>query len=165
MATWDVDRIRSCFPALSREVDGQPAAFFDGPAGSQVPQRVIDAVALYLRDTNANHGGCFATSRESDAMLATARSRFAAFLGAGDADFATTTAKLAADMPANGPRQHYARAVLEASASGERLVRPVKSQDSSLIAALARSNALIVQAPHAPRCPAGTDVEVLLLDF
>jgi cysteine desulfurase family protein (TIGR01976 family) len=86
MATWDVDRIRSCFPALSREVDGQPAAFFDGPAGSQVPQRVIDAVVLYLRDTNANHGGCFATSRESDAMLATARSRFAAFLGAGDAD-------------------------------------------------------------------------------
>jgi molybdopterin molybdotransferase len=86
-------------------------------------------------------------------------------LGASDADFATTTAKLAADMPANGLRQHYARAILETTASGERLVRPVTSQDSSLIAALARSNALIVQPPNAPRWPAGTDVEVLLLDF
>jgi molybdopterin molybdotransferase len=86
-------------------------------------------------------------------------------LGADDAGFATTTAKLAADMPANGVRQHYARAILETAASGERVVRPVKSQDSSLIAALARSNALIVQPPNAPTWPAGTDVEVLLLDF
>jgi molybdopterin molybdotransferase len=86
-------------------------------------------------------------------------------LGASDADFATTTARLAADMPANGARQHYARAILETAASGARLVSPVKSQDSSLIAALARSNALIVQPPNAPRTPAGTDVEVLLLDF
>jgi molybdopterin molybdotransferase len=86
-------------------------------------------------------------------------------LGANDADFAKTSAKLTADMTANGPRQHYARAVLETTDSGERLVGPVQSQDSSLIAALARSNALVVQPPHAPRWPAGTDVEVLLLDF
>ena len=81
-------------------------------------------------------------------------------LGLGDHDFARRRARLGVAMSANGPRQHYARAILE---GGE--VRPVTSQDSSLIAALARSNALIVQAPHAPRAEAGTDVEVLLLDF
>jgi molybdopterin molybdotransferase len=81
-------------------------------------------------------------------------------LGLPEQDFARLTAKLSADMPANGPRQHYARAILE---NGE--VRPVASQDSSLIAALARSNALIVQPPHSPKWPAGTEVEVLRLDF
>ena len=81
-------------------------------------------------------------------------------LGLPETDFARLTARLDVDMPANGPRQHYARAVLEGGK-----VRPVASQDSSLIAALARSNALIVQPPHSPRWPAGTDVEVLLLDF
>ena len=81
-------------------------------------------------------------------------------LGLADQDFARRMAELTLDMPANGPRQHYARAILE----GE-TVRPVSSQDSSLIAALARSNALIVQPPNGPRWPAGTRVEVLQLDF
>lgn len=81
-------------------------------------------------------------------------------LGLPEQDFARLTAKLSADMPENGPRQHYARAILE-----DGMVRPVASQDSSLIAALARSNALIVQPPHSPKWPAGTEVEVLRLDF
>lgn len=85
-------------------------------------------------------------------------------LGVTDHGFGTRSAMLTVDMPANGPRQHYARAIVETSNGGE-TVRPVSSQDSSLIAALARSNALIVQAPHAPRTSAGTIVEVLLLDF
>ncbi len=85
-------------------------------------------------------------------------------LGVTDHGFATRSAMLTVDMPANGPRQHYARAIVETSNGGE-TVRPVSSQDSSLIAALARSNALIVQAPHAPKTSAGTIVEVLLLDF
>lgn len=74
--------------------------------------------------------------------------------------FAKRTAELTADMPANGPRQHYARAILTGGT-----VAPVSSQDSSLIAALARSNALIVQPPNGPRWAAGTVVEVLELDF
>lgn len=81
-------------------------------------------------------------------------------LGLADRDFAHRMATLTVDMPSNGPRQHYARAILEGAS-----VRPVSSQDSSLIAALARSNALIVQAPHAPKTAAGTSVEVLELDF
>ena len=85
-------------------------------------------------------------------------------LGVTDRGFAARSAILTADMPANGPRQHYARAILD-SADGRETVRPVTSQDSSLIAALARSNALIVQPPNAQKSLAGTTVEVLLLDF
>jgi len=77
---------RAQFPALSKMVAGRPAAFFDGPAGSQVPERVIDAVSHYFRTMNANHGGTFATSRESDAMLDEARRAVADLLGASDPD-------------------------------------------------------------------------------
>ena len=53
----DVMWCRRQFPALARRVADSPAVFFDGPAGSQVPQRVVDAVGRYLIETNANHGG------------------------------------------------------------------------------------------------------------
>lgn len=81
------DQILACraqFPALSREVNGQPAIFLDGPAGTQVPQRVADAISRYLLSTNANHGGEFATSVESDALLDAAHAAGADFLGASD---------------------------------------------------------------------------------
>ena len=77
----DVQWCRNQFPALATEVAGQPAVFFDGPAGSQVPRRVIDAVADYFTQCNANHGGLFQTSRQSDAILAAARHALADFLG------------------------------------------------------------------------------------
>ncbi|HET8656053.1 MAG TPA: cysteine desulfurase-like protein [Longimicrobiaceae bacterium] len=80
-----VERIRAQFPALRREVAGRPAAFFDAPAGSQVPQPVIDAVADYLAFRNANTHGHFATSRETDELLECARDRMAALLGASSA--------------------------------------------------------------------------------
>ena len=65
---FDVPWCRSQFPALTAEIAGQPAVFFDGPAGSQMPRRAIDAVADYLARCNANHGGLFQTSRQSDAI-------------------------------------------------------------------------------------------------
>jgi cysteine desulfurase family protein (TIGR01976 family) len=67
-------------------VNGKPAAFFDGPAGSQVPQRVIDAIGEYLASSNANCGGVFATSRETDAMLVEAHRAVADLLGTDDPD-------------------------------------------------------------------------------
>ena len=79
--------------------------------------------------------------------------------------YARRTARLTADIPANGPRQHYARGVLATDDTGETTVRPVRSQDSSLLTPLAEADALIVQPPHSPQWPAGTRVEVLLLDF
>jgi cysteine desulfurase family protein (TIGR01976 family) len=74
--------IRQQFPALGRVVCGEPVAFFDGPAGSQVPRAVIDAMGDYLAYHNANTHGFFATSRETDAIITTARERMADFLGA-----------------------------------------------------------------------------------
>ena len=84
--TLDLDSIRARFPGLSRSLSGQNCAFFDGPAGSQVPQSVADAVCQYLLHTNANHDGPFATSRESDAILDRAHQRVASFLGAESGD-------------------------------------------------------------------------------
>ena len=79
-----IDSIRAKFPALSREVKNKPVAFFDGPAGSQVPQSVADAVSAYLLHCNANRGGVFATAKESDDLLETAHLVLAAFLGVKD---------------------------------------------------------------------------------
>jgi cysteine desulfurase family protein (TIGR01976 family) len=83
---FDIESIRRQFPALDRCHNGQPAVFFDGPAGSQVPQSVADAISHYLLNTNANHGGSFATSRESDLILDAAHQAVADFLGADSPD-------------------------------------------------------------------------------
>src|SRR5450759_1471204 len=61
---------------------GGHAVFFDWPGGTQVPQRVIDAMTHYLIETNANHGGAFRTSRQSDAILAAAHEAMADLLNA-----------------------------------------------------------------------------------
>src|SRR5437588_2835193 len=79
-----VELCRRQFPALSRRVGERTAVFLDGPGGTQAPQRVIEAVSHYLAHTNANHGGLFATSQESDRMLAEAHRGLADFLGADD---------------------------------------------------------------------------------
>jgi cysteine desulfurase family protein (TIGR01976 family) len=71
----DVDAVRARFAALQR-----PTAFLDGPGGTQVPDSVVDAIATYLRESNANLGGAFATSRRTDALLARARLTAADFL-------------------------------------------------------------------------------------
>ncbi|MEO2033838.1 MAG: cysteine desulfurase-like protein [Planctomycetaceae bacterium] len=85
-STWPVDRIRRQFPALKRTVNGKPAVFLDGAAGSQVPQNVADAVSRYLLHTNANRSGPFATSLESDAVLDSAHRTLADLVGTPDPD-------------------------------------------------------------------------------
>jgi cysteine desulfurase family protein (TIGR01976 family) len=82
MLSLDLSPLRAQFPALALEDAGRPAVYFDGPGGTQVPQRVIDAMADYLIHTNANHGGVFRTSRQSDAILAAAHAAMADFLNA-----------------------------------------------------------------------------------
>ena len=86
MPAFDVDALRAEFPALAREQDGRPVAFLDGPGGTQVPQRVADAVARYLTHTNANSGGAFTTSELSDAIADEAHAAVADFLGAASPD-------------------------------------------------------------------------------
>jgi cysteine desulfurase family protein (TIGR01976 family) len=82
----DLSSNRRLFPALSQTHDGKPVVFFDNPGGTQCPQMVIDAVADYLVSHNANHGGAFATSLRSDAMLHDAHQAMADMLGAASAD-------------------------------------------------------------------------------
>jgi cysteine desulfurase family protein (TIGR01976 family) len=79
----DLTHIRAQFPSLAQTVNGYPAAFLDGPGGTQVPQRVIDAISGYLSRDNANTGGAYSTSRNTDAMLAEARAAMADFLNCG----------------------------------------------------------------------------------
>lgn len=80
-APFDVAWVRSQFPALSETVNGQPAAFLDGPGGTQVPHKVIHAISDYLQHSNANTCGAYATSRRTDAVIAGARAAMADFLG------------------------------------------------------------------------------------
>ena len=80
-APFDVAWVRSQFPALSESVNGQPAAFLDGPGGTQVPHKVILAISDYLQHSNANTCGAYATSRRTDAVIAGARAAMADFLG------------------------------------------------------------------------------------
>jgi cysteine desulfurase family protein (TIGR01976 family) len=76
----DLAPIRTQFPALEQTVNGHPAVFLDGPGGTQVPLRVINAISDYLRRDNANTGGAYETSRRTDAMIAEARAAMADFL-------------------------------------------------------------------------------------
>ena len=85
-SAFDVEALRAEFPALAREQDGRQVAFLDGPGGTQVPQRVIDAVTGYYHDMNANSGGAFTTSELSDAMADEAHAAVADFLGAASPD-------------------------------------------------------------------------------
>ena len=72
---------RAQFPALAKTVNGHAAAFLDGPGGTQVPQSVINAMVNYLADSNANTGGAYVTSRNTDAMLVAAHAAMADLLG------------------------------------------------------------------------------------
>jgi cysteine desulfurase family protein (TIGR01976 family) len=77
----DLAWVRAQFPSLSQMVNGHPAVFLDGPGGTQVPQRVIDAIADYLKRNNANTGGAYSTSRATDKMITDARLAMSDFLG------------------------------------------------------------------------------------
>ncbi len=79
-AQLDLAWVRQQFPALSQTVGGAPAVFFDGPGGTQVPTPVIDAIADYLKRSNANVHGAFATSQRTDEVLADAHRAMADFL-------------------------------------------------------------------------------------
>lgn len=84
--SFDVERIRTRFPALGVKDRGVDRIYFDNPAGTQVPTKVIRGMEDYLTRMNANHGGHFETSRASDALLSDAHAAMADFLNAESAD-------------------------------------------------------------------------------
>jgi cysteine desulfurase family protein (TIGR01976 family) len=77
----DLTDVRELFPALAQTHQRQPVVFADGPGGSQVPGTVIDAMAAYLRTSNANAHGAFATSVQTDALIDRAHRAAADLLG------------------------------------------------------------------------------------
>ena len=82
-AALDVEAVRARFSALQR-----PLAFFDAPGGTQCPDEVIEAIAGYLRESNANVGGPYETSLRTMELIEHARDRAAAFLGCTDDEVA-----------------------------------------------------------------------------
>src|SRR5437870_4262862 len=76
------DEIRSKFPALKRIHHGHSVAYFDAPGGTQTPQVVVDAVADYLLNHNANTHWEYPSSHETDAIIESSRHVFADFLNA-----------------------------------------------------------------------------------
>ena len=116
MPAFDVDALRAHFPALAIEQDGRPIALFDGPGGTQVPDSVIDAVARYYRESNANHGGAFLTSQRSDAILEDAHEALADLLNAADA----AEIKFGANMTTL--TMHLARSIAASLQPGDEIV-------------------------------------------
>ncbi len=140
MPPFDVDAVRARFPALSLTHEGEPMAFFDGPGGTHVPDSVIDAVVRYYRESNANHGGAFATSERSDAIVAGATEALADLLG------------VSADELTLGPNMttltfHLSRSIVAAMRPGDEIVVSGLDHQANVDPwiAVARDNELIVR--------------------
>lgn len=85
MSTWDIEAIRSRFPSLGRIGPGdRPVAWLDGPAGTQAVDACINGITAHLTHRNANHGGAFGASEETDALWGEAHAAMADLIGAGD---------------------------------------------------------------------------------
>src|SRR5438067_5696066 len=107
--------IRAQFPALEREHNGHPIAYFDGAGATQTPRVVVDAVADYLLNHNANTHWEYPTSRETDAIIESARHAFADFLNASPSEivFGPNTTTMI---------YHLSRALGRTLASGDEIV-------------------------------------------
>lgn len=85
--SFHANKIRPLFPSLRQPVQNDTLPIFlDNPAGTQVPQAVIEAVSEYYMTMNANSGGAFLTSRRSDSMVAAVRQQMADFINAPSPD-------------------------------------------------------------------------------
>src|SRR6202521_235785 len=76
---FDIAWVREQFPSLSLQFHRHGSAFLDGPAGTQVPKQVMDAVQYYFLGANANTYGAFLTSRRTNEMIVSARAAMADF--------------------------------------------------------------------------------------
>lgn len=83
---FDLDSVRSQFPALSIADNGVPRIYFDNPAGTQVPASVVHAMSDCLLNKNANLGGYFASSAEAGELVDASRAAMADFLNAPSAE-------------------------------------------------------------------------------
>ncbi len=122
----DIDAVRARFPALTREHEGRPYVFLDGPGGTQVVDAVIEAVVDYYRTANANSGGAFPTSERSDALVAEARAALADFLGAPSPE----TIKFGANMTTL--TFHVSRSIAASLRPGDEVVVTVLDHEANV---------------------------------
>ena len=139
--SFDVAALRARFPALAIEQDGRPVALFDGPGGTQVPDTVIDAVTRYYRESNANHGGTFLTSRRSDERVEECRAAVADLLNAAD----PSEIKFGANMTTL--TMHVARSLGATMREGDELVITKLDHEANVgpWRAIARDRGLVVR--------------------
>ncbi len=81
MNLFPIDRVRAEFPSLATRDAGRPRVYLDNPAGTQVPRQVIEAVARFFTEDNANLGGSFASSKAADEVFYGAYRALADLLG------------------------------------------------------------------------------------
>ncbi len=84
--SFDLDAVRAAFPALAVTDEGTPRIYFDNPAGTQVPQSVVDAMRDCLVASNANLAGPFTASRDADAIADAVHVAMADLLNAASPD-------------------------------------------------------------------------------
>ena len=139
--SFDVAALRARFPALAIEQDGRPVALFDGPGGTQVPDTVIEAVTRYYRESNANHGGTFLTSRRSDQWVEESRAALADLLHAAD----PSEIKFGANM--TSLTMHVARSIGATMREGDELVVTKLDHEANVgpWRAIARDRGLVVR--------------------
>jgi len=154
--------LRPGFPALGREVAGRPAAFLDGPGGSQAHGSAIAAMAGYLRARQSNDGGAFVTSLETAEVVAAARAAAADLVGAAPAEIAFGASMTALNFA-------LAHAVGRTLRAGDEIVVTALDHDANVAPWLrvAEDRGLVVR--HAPICSvdatlAADAVEALLTD-
>ncbi|NNE21397.1 MAG: cysteine desulfurase-like protein [Rhizobiales bacterium] len=82
---FDIEQVRDQFPALAITDNGTARVYLDNPAGTQVPQRVIDRMISVMTETNANLGGFFTTTLEAEKVVDEAHRAMAAFYNAASA--------------------------------------------------------------------------------
>ncbi|HEY5651362.1 MAG TPA: cysteine desulfurase-like protein [Acidimicrobiia bacterium] len=119
--SFDVNDLRQRFPAIR---DSQ-ALFFDGPAGTQVPDSVVEAVSRGLVEAASNVGGSFASSHVSEAVVQAARGAGADFVGGAPEEIVfgpnMTTLTMA-----------FSRAVLAGFETGDRIVLSAIDHDANV---------------------------------
>jgi cysteine desulfurase family protein (TIGR01976 family) len=122
----DVESLRRQFPALQRTVNGRTPVYLDGPGGTQVPGRVIEAMTRYLTDCNANHGGVFSTSVASDRVLDEAHRAVADLLNAPSPD------EIVFGQNMTSLTFHFSRSLTRTFAPGDRVLVTRLDHDANI---------------------------------
>ena len=118
--------LRRQFPALEQKREGQAPIFLDGPGGTQVPESVIEAMVSYLKNCNANHGGVFATSRDSDRIIAEAHQAAADLLNA------PSGAEIVFGQNMTSLTFHFSRAISRTLRPGDEVLVTLMDHDANV---------------------------------